>query len=87
MKKTILVSRKERTHLLNYNCCVNSAGMKSIKSKRLTQIYTAITRPRIKISYGFVRAELSGTKRHLFPVITKSVNLFVEPGLQHAVIL
>ena len=27
VKKTILGSRKERTHLLNYHCCVNSALM------------------------------------------------------------
>ena len=63
VKKTFLGSRKERTHLLNYHCCFNSARMKS--------------RPKIKISYSLVRAELSATERHLFLVIIKSVILFV----------
>ena len=35
------------------------------------------TRPKIKISYSMVRAELSGIERHLFPVIIKSVIFFV----------
>ena len=36
-----------------------------------------LTRPKIKISYSMVRAELSGIERHLFPVIIKSVIFFV----------
>ena len=36
-----------------------------------------LTRPKIKISYSMVRAELSGIERHLFPVIIKSVIFLV----------